>query len=400
MKDVSNEGTTKEPCIRGHEDDSWWPWESRDRLRADDWEDGSWSSPWEPQDDLRAEDNWESGSWSSPWDLMDEPWADHRTSTSWPHSSTAWGSWSEDGWSGWAAAGHDVKAELADVPSWGNYTQKSAASSGSACYDLEWSGESWNRESWSEGQETANRLVASGAPEWYCNLGDDDRVQLQEFFSNSGTIYGTPEYAKKVEKFKLTPQQTVDMEACFCVGTASDILSDSSEQLGQPVDLIAGNVAVQTSLTQPLSQSHRAKYMRFLRGGRNPRRSGIGKLSVQKFGGDITDRVELFTTWLKSNQDWGACELMEQRYHDMIKRKKNTHAWKTEGELMVIFNQCSETVGAIVDACKKSKGHNRKHLQFPATPPTTMINIMAIVHRNGSDNSDDNNYNNLRSGNC
>ena len=65
--------------------------------------------------------------------------------------------------------------------------------------------------------------------------------------------------------------------------------------------------------------------MRFLRGGRNPKRGSVGKLSLQKFGGAVTDRVELFATWVKSGEDWGSCEIYEERYHDALKRKKKIY---------------------------------------------------------------------------
>lgn len=80
--------------------------------------------------------------------------------------------------------------------------------------------------------------------------------------------------------------------------------------------------------------SHGAKYMRFLRAGRNPKRSKIGPLAAERFNKGETDRVQLFALWADSAEDWGEVELRETRFKEETRRFRSVHGWKNRFDLM------------------------------------------------------------------
>ena len=162
------------------------------------------------------------------------------------------------------------------------------------------------------------------------------------------------------------------MENVFHVKSSTHVAEGTCGlKLNHPKALVVSNNVVESALAAPAKQdnvksnTHGAKYMRFLRAGRNPLRSGIGALSLKKFQGDMRERLEVYRTWQQSDEDWVVCEVKEKRFHELLQRKKVLYAWKNQKQLLEMLGNDAELCDKVIAECMKNKNFHRKHAQFP-----------------------------------
>ena len=74
---------------------------------------------------------------------------------------------------------------------------------------------------------------------------------------------------------------------------------------------------------------------------------------MKMFNSGSYERCQLFATWSKAEEDWGVCELMEQRYHEASTKKKVVNGWRNDSQLMVLYNNDRDLVDKIKEECGK-----------------------------------------------
>ena len=213
-------------------------------------------------------------------------------------------------------------------------------------------------------------LSVKGLPNWFYEKTATEQNDLKTFFSQASLIYATPQYESAVKAFNISDEQRVEMENVFHVKSSTHVAEGTCGlKLNHPKALVVSNNVVESALAADKEQakvkSNRAKYMRFLRAGRNPLRSGIGALSLKKFQGDMRERLEVYRTWQQSDEDWVVCEVKEKRFHELLQRKKVLYAWKNQKQLLEILGNDAELCDKVITECMKNKNFHRKHAQFP-----------------------------------
>ena len=214
-------------------------------------------------------------------------------------------------------------------------------------------------------------LSVKGLPNWFYEKTATEQNDLKTFFSQASLIYATPQYETAVNAFNISDEQRVEMENVFQVKSSTHVAEGTCGLKLNPKALVVSNNVVESALAAPAKQdtvksnTHAAKYMRFLRGGRNPIRSGIGTLSMKKFQGDLRERLEVYRTWQQSDEDWVVCEVKEKRFHELLQRKKVLYAWKNQKQLLEMLGNDAELCDKVMGECMKNKNFHRKHAQFP-----------------------------------
>ena len=214
-------------------------------------------------------------------------------------------------------------------------------------------------------------LSVKGLPNWFYEKTATEQNDLKTFFSQASLIYATPQYESAVNAFNISDEQRVEMENVFHVKSSTHVAEGTCGLKLNPKALVVSNNVVESALAADKEQAkvksntYGAKYMRFLRAGRNPLRSGIGALSLKKFQGDMRERLEVYRTWQQSDEDWVVCEVKEKRFHELLQRKKVLYAWKNQKQLLEMLGNDAELCDKVIAECLKNKKFHRKHEQFP-----------------------------------
>ena len=102
---------------------------------------------------------------------------------------------------------------------------------------------------------------------------------------------------------------------------------------GDARELVAANSAVETALQKKgQSMTHGARYMRFLRMGRN--KAKVTANCAQRFNGAESERLSLFASWKACDEDFHAVELQEERYRRKEKTHRDIYAFRNEVQLL------------------------------------------------------------------
>ncbi len=167
---------------------------------------------------------------------------------------------------------------------------------------------------------------------WFQGMPNEDQETLLKFMSDQAPQFGTKQYDKVMEKLR-------------------DSWGITEQQL-QHVELQVGvKREVGDSIKRQLSMTHAAKYMRFLRQGRSAKRQ-VGPSCALKFTQNESNRLELFTMWCQSNEDWGECEIIESRIRESSKEAEVVYAWLNTYDLLGLYRDDAEMVEKVKAACR------------------------------------------------
>ena len=146
-------------------------------------------------------------------------------------------------------------------------------------------------------------LSVKGLPNWFYEKTATEQNDLQTFFSQASLIYATPQYESAVNAFNISDKQRVEMENVFHVKSSTHVAEGTCGlKLNHPKALVVNNNVGESALAADKEQAkvksntYGAKYMRFLRAGRNPLKSGMGPLTLKKFQGNVHERLYVYRT--------------------------------------------------------------------------------------------------------
>ena len=185
-------------------------------------------------------------------------------------------------------------------------------------------------------------VVSASEPACLTSFTADDKSALLSFFRDTVGRRDSTEYKDLIsemgDKWTLQPSHIKELEEFIDV----EVMRGAAPTKGVE-----------------RAQNHRARYMRFLRGAKNPKR--VGEKSAEKFSSDNPqERVELFQSWIEAGEDWGRCEMIEERLLEAMNEKEVQHQWLNNMELMVLYQNDENLVNQIKTAAKGAKRW-RKH---------------------------------------
>ena len=221
-------------------------------------------------------------------------------------------------------------------------------------------------------------VQAREVPEWLFEFPESDRASLMFFFQENRRHYGSDAYVKAVAAVQgfwgASDTQIEELETYLEMSSSHPVPEEFGSNIpvsvGRPTQLMHGNAAVEAGrLLQQAgldakpeagkSQSHGAKYMRFLRGGRNIKRL-VGKTCIAKFNGSEKDRLELFQSWTDASEDWGNCELLEEKFIEKSKETETAYQWCNTYDMLALYRDDEEMVKKVKDLTKKLTDCYRK----------------------------------------
>ena len=233
-----------------------------------------------------------------------------------------------------------------------------------------------------------------GAPTWFGNMWKDDRKKLTNHILKFVKVVGASAeglHKDLAESFHMSWLKFDDVKTLTTFFGLHVPENDAeAKQLEKKLalkhnpELAKANAKVNKSVAQQLgeaggageteketpdgklakSQTHGAKYMRFLRGGRNPRRPELTPQASATFNGSAIDRAQLFAVWQDSNEDWGYCELYEERFKVEMDTMQNVHGWLNQYDLMDKYKNNEQLVKTIIQACVE-EGKSRPCPEHP-----------------------------------
>jgi len=239
-----------------------------------------------------------------------------------------------------------------------------------------WSADGWHHGSaWQAGaQEGPTGVDATELPAVLARLAEDERSSLLKFFTSNHENYGSAAYTQGVAKLRQDWGISHDdvsaienyLQMAHGIQVPAELSGVGAVKVGNPTELIKANAVVEAGISAQnkpqKSMTHGARYMRSLLGGRNPAISTIGQASLAKFSGTEKDRIELFTSWVKSEEDWGVCEIIEERFREAIHQSKKTHKWCTWYDMMKLYGNDTDMVKKVQDVTRQTNAsHFRKN---------------------------------------
>ena len=377
------------------------------RGKDEEWDEENWDgSGYGDGDDSSWHEGeaWHGGSWRQAGGSWSSSW--RRDGGSWWQDGEAWhgGSWRNGDWQerpSWCTWGND---RICRTPDMSNVLEDAnqpvtpvdiaSPAPTEVCAGFAGCGTIVREE------ETQTSLADSDTavhqpPKFFLDMPEEQRDTLQRYVARNAHSFATGNHKDALDTIRavwcLNDTQldelteyfscsesvrvpTVAPDSLVRANALANAASNSSPQ--QQPDVQKSEVLPETphkafsatpSSTPEKSQTHGAKYMRFLRSGRNPVKSKLGVISQKAFGLAGVDRLELFSSWCSNSEDWAAVEACEERYKEKKSRVRDLYKWISKNELLTIHRGDSELVQKIVDACKKAK-RNRSSPDFPAIP--------------------------------
>ena len=229
-------------------------------------------------------------------------------------------------------------------------------------------------------------MSTGGAPSWFLTLDTEDRNNIQHSLSQAALInQAALDKTTKdlILKHGCTQDQVgVLLQYFNCPMGLPNVLGADGfgEGAGTPQALAVANTLVNAATlaqtacrdSKPTvqdkkqrSQSHGAQYMRFLRGGRNAKKSYLGTASLVKFTGSEIDRLQLFSTWCCCDEDWGSTEVAEVRFKERSNSSELIYGWRTHDQVCSMFNNNSALALQMEAELKKNPTKHRRHPDFP-----------------------------------
>jgi hypothetical protein len=197
-------------------------------------------------------------------------------------------------------------------------------------------------------------------PDWFAQVPEQDRELLLQYLREIEDDEASKEYSaireEVCEAWHIS--HAFFRELCVLASGGDPKAKDVPRRVSfaapseQVEAAIKGTSEQEEAAIKGKSTTHAARYMRFLRGGRNPKRCG-SKICKDKFDGTEVDRLELFATWTENKEDWGKCELAELRFREESHETAECYQWCNTFDLLTLYRGDEAVVKMVKDAVKK-----------------------------------------------
>ena len=146
---------------------------------------------------------------------------------------------------------------------------------------------------------------------------------------------------------------------------AKQIGEDGAGKIAHKPTLATANRKVNEQAKKPASTTYGARYMRFFRAGQNPARMVLCPKAAATFNSGEVERAQLFATWSSLEEDWGQCEIHEERFQEELHTSENLFGWMNRFDLQDKYKGNADVVDDIIKACKKDLSKIRNCPEYP-----------------------------------